>query len=135
MKPTEENRVGPACGSQEMARTSFQIWLRWRGKKGQFADADSNRLPVSATSAISCSPSGHTHPRVVLVFLHVCAQGQESVAYGSPAANKSVQDKPQDNGFNLESVVFIISKISTIKSESRKRYIWAYTDSLMAVVE
>lgn len=86
-------------GSHEMGPTSFQIWLRWRGKKGQFADADSNRFPVSATSAISCSPSGHPHPRVVLVFLYPCAQGQvqlvlnyqENIAHGNPATNKSGQ--------------------------------------------
>lgn len=63
---------------------------------------------MSATSALSCFLSGHTHPRVVSVFLHLCAQGQENVAYGSPATSESVQDKIQGNGFNLESIVFII---------------------------
>ncbi|CAB4316796.1 unnamed protein product [Prunus armeniaca] len=61
---------------------------RKEGKKGQFADADSNRFPVSATSAISCSPSGHPHPRVVLVFLNLCAQGPVQLVL-------NYQEKPQ----------------------------------------
>ncbi|CAB4286438.1 unnamed protein product [Prunus armeniaca] len=60
----------------EVERKGGKEERRKEGKKGQFADADSNRFPVSATSAISCSPSGHPHPRVVLVFLYlsVCAR-------------------------------------------------------------
>lgn len=109
MKPSEENKVGPAC-------MAVVRWAPLPFRYGWGGEERRVNLLMRILTDFQCPPdqrfrvlpSGHPHPRVVLVFLCLCAQGlvqlvlnyQENTAHGNPATNKSVQD-------NLESIVFI----------------------------